>query len=72
MPGRGRFRRFGGAGPALVFLDSSLTRLLWGWPGTFIKRVRAHGGSVLIYSNEPARMAPLLALGINGIVTDRI
>lgn len=59
-------------GMQIILPDSNLTRMLWGWPGTFINRVRAHGGTVLIYSNSAERIPALLALGIDGIMTDHI
>ena len=52
--------------------DGGLSRLLWGWPGTFIERVRASGGKVYVWTDDPARVAPLRVLGIDGILTDRI
>lgn len=59
-------------GLQIVLPDSNLSRVLWGWPGTFINRVRAHGGTVLIYSNSAERVPALLALGVDGIMTDQI
>jgi glycerophosphoryl diester phosphodiesterase len=59
-------------GQTLTLPDWALMRVLWGWPGTFITRVRASGGKVLIWTNDPARVAPLRALGFDGIFTDRI
>lgn len=60
------------AGQSLTVPDGALLRLLWGWPGTFIERVRASGGKVYVWTDDPARVAPLRALGIDGILTDRI
>lgn len=60
------------AGQSLTVPDAALLRLLWGWPGTFIERVRASGGKVYVWTDDPARVAPLRALGIDGILTDRI
>lgn len=59
-------------GQSLTLPDGVLVRLLWGWPGTFIERVRANGGRVYVWTDDPARVAPLRALGIDGILTDRI
>ncbi|HWS27000.1 MAG TPA: glycerophosphodiester phosphodiesterase family protein [Xanthomonadales bacterium] len=59
-------------GQSLTVPDGALVRLLWGWPGTFIERVRASGGKVYVWTDDPARLAPLRALGIDGILTDRI
>lgn len=59
-------------GQSLTVPDGALPRLLWGWPGTFIERVRASGGKVYVWTDDPARVAPLRALGIDGILTDRI
>lgn len=60
------------AGQTLTLPDWTRVRLLWGWPGTFIERIRASGGKVLVWTDDPARVAPLRALGVDGIVTDRI
>ena len=60
------------AGQTLTLPDWTLMRLLWGWPGTFIERIRASGGEVLVWTDDPDRVAPLRALGFDGIVTDRI
>lgn len=60
------------AGQRLTLPDWTSMYLLWGWPGTFIERVRASGGSVHIYTNDPARLPALRALGVDGILTDRI
>jgi glycerophosphoryl diester phosphodiesterase len=60
------------AGQILTLPDWALMRLLWGWPGTFVERIRASGGQVLIWTDDPARVAPLRALGFDGIFTDRI
>ncbi|MGE4072643.1 MAG: glycerophosphodiester phosphodiesterase family protein [Lysobacterales bacterium] len=60
------------AGERLVLPDWTATRLVWGWPGTFIERVHASGGKVYIWSNDPERVPALRALGIDGILTDRI
>lgn len=60
------------SGQRLTLPDWTSMHLLWGWPGTFIERVRASGGSVHIYTNDPARLPALRALGVDGILTDRI
>jgi glycerophosphoryl diester phosphodiesterase len=60
------------AGQRLVLPDWTATRLVWGWPGTFIDRVHASGGKVHVWSNDPERVPALRALGIDGILTDRI
>lgn len=59
-------------GQRLTLPDWNTMYLLWGWPGTFIERIRASGGSVHIYTNDPARLPALRAMGIDGILTDRI
>lgn len=59
-------------GQSLTLPDGMLPQVLWGWPGTFIERVRASGGKVHVWTDDPARVAPLRALGIDGILTDRI
>lgn len=56
----------------LVLPDSPWLRVLWGWPGTFIERIHAEGGKLLIYTDDPARVGALRALGVDGILTDRI
>lgn len=60
------------AGQRLVLPDWKAMRLVWGWPGTFIERVHASGGTVHVWSNDPQRVPALRALGIDGILTDRI
>lgn len=60
------------AGRILTVPDWASMRVLWGWPGTFIERIRASGGQVHVYTNDPARVPALRALGFDGIVTDRI
>ncbi|MBL8245554.1 MAG: hypothetical protein JNL89_15255 [Rhodanobacteraceae bacterium] len=60
------------AGQRLTLPDWTSMYLLWGWPGTFIERMRASGGSVHIYTNDPARLPALRAMGVDGILTDRI
>ena len=60
------------AGQSLTVPDGALPRLLWGWPGTFIERVHASGGKVYVWTDDPARVSPLRALGIDGMLTDRI
>ncbi len=60
------------AGQRLTLPDWTSMYLLWGWPGTFIERVRASGGSVHIYTNDPERLPALRAMGVDGILTDRI
>jgi glycerophosphoryl diester phosphodiesterase len=59
-------------GQTLTLPDWALMRVLWGWPGTFIARVRASGGQVFVWTDEPSRVATLRALGFDGIFTDRI
>lgn len=59
-------------GQTLTLPDWALVRVLWGWPGTFIERVRAGGGQVFVWTDDPTRAAPLRALGFDGIFTDRI
>lgn len=60
------------AGQRIVVPDWTSMHLLWGWPGTFIERVRAGGGQVYVWSNDPARLPALQAAGFDGILTDRI
>lgn len=60
------------AGRTLTVPDWASMRVLWGWPGTFIERVRARGGQVHVWTDDPARVPALRALGFDGIVTDRI
>lgn len=59
-------------GQRLTLPDWPAMRLLWGWPGTFIERMHAHGGKVYVWSNDPERVEYLRALGIDGILTDYI
>lgn len=60
------------AGQRVVVPDWASMRLLWGWPGSFIERMRAGGGKVYVWSNDPARLPALQAAGFDGILTDRI
>lgn len=59
-------------GLTLVALEGGPMRLLWGWPGTFIERVHANGGRVLVFADDPARGAELRAAGFDGVFTDYI
>jgi len=43
-------------GETLTVLDGGAMRVLWGWPGSFIGRVHAHGGRVLVLSDDPGRV----------------
>ena len=60
------------AGLTLVALDGGPMRALWGWPGTFLERVHAHGGRMLIFTDDPARGPALRETGFDGVFTDRI
>lgn len=46
-----------------------LSRLLWGWPGTFIERMHAVGSPVYVWT-DAADAAHWQALGFDGIITD--
>ncbi len=59
-------------GLTLVALDGGPMRVLWGWPGTFIERVHAHGGRVVIFTDDPKREPVLRATGFDGVFTDYI
>lgn len=56
----------------IIVPDSAVVRLLWGWPGSFIERMRAAGSSVHVYTNDSTRLAYWRALGVDGLWTDHI
>lgn len=60
------------AGRTLIVPDWAASRLLWGWPGTFVERVHASGSRVLVLTDDPARAEHFRQLGFDGIWTDHI
>lgn len=59
-------------GTTVMVPDSPMVRLLWGWPGTFIERARANGSKVYAFTDDPERALHLRALGVDGVMSDRI
>lgn len=60
------------AGRTLVVPDWAISRLLWGWPGTFVERLHAAGSRVLVLTDDPARAEHFRLLGFDGVWTDWI
>lgn len=56
----------------LVVPAGGLSRLLWGWPGTFVERMRAHGSRVYVYTDDASESERWRAYGFDGLWTDRI
>jgi glycerophosphoryl diester phosphodiesterase len=59
-------------GESLIVFDGGPMRVLWGWPGTFLERIHAHGGKVYVWTDDTSREPALRATGFDGVFTDRI
>jgi glycerophosphoryl diester phosphodiesterase len=60
------------AGLTLLVPDWTLSRLTWGWPGTFVERMHAVGSRVLVLSEDPQRAEHYRQLGFDGVFTNHI
>ncbi len=56
----------------LVVPAGGLSRLLWGWPCTFVSRLQAHGTRVHVFVPDARTAAHWRDLGFDGIWTDRV
>ncbi len=56
----------------LVVPSGGLSRLLWGWPGTFVERMRANGTRVYVNTADASDTEHWRASGFDGLWTDRI
>ena len=60
------------AGRTLFVPDRYASRLLWGWPGTFVERMHAAGSRVMVMTEDPQRAEHLRQLGFDGVRTNPI
>jgi glycerophosphoryl diester phosphodiesterase len=60
------------AGRRLIVPAGGLSRLLWGWPGTFLDRMHARGTRVYVWTHDASDQAHWANQGFDGLWTDRI